>query len=79
MNLLILLGLRYNLYKNFKFYFLQGENVQIFLIFTYNQGKILFILRITLGVHVYSPMGVGVLSSRSERNLKFKASAKESL
>ena len=49
MNLLILLDLIYNLHKNFKFYSLQGQNVQIFFIFTYNQGKIFLILPITLG------------------------------
>ena len=39
MNLLISLDLTYNPCKNLKFYSLQGQNVKIFLIFTYNQGK----------------------------------------
>ena len=47
MNLLIFLDLTYNPCKNFKFYSLQGQNVQIILIFTYNQGKIFLILPIT--------------------------------
>ena len=49
MNLLILLDLTYNPCKNFKFYSLQGQNVQTFLIFTYNQGQIILILPITRG------------------------------
>ena len=53
MNLLIYLDLTYNLCKNFKFYSLQGQNVQIFLIFTYNQGKSFLILPIIRGAHVY--------------------------
>ena len=40
MNLQIYLDLSYNTCKNFKFYSLQGQNVQSFLIFTYNKGKI---------------------------------------
>ena len=47
MNLLIFLDLTYNPCKNFKFYSLQGQNVQTFLIFTYDQGKIILILPIT--------------------------------
>ena len=47
MILLIFLDLTYNPCKSFKFYSLQGQNVQIFLIFTYNQGKIFLILFIT--------------------------------
>ena len=53
MNLLIFLDLTYNPCKNFKFYSLQGQNVQIFLIFTCNQGKFFLILPITRGVYVY--------------------------
>ena len=54
MNLLIFLDLTYNPCKNFKFYYLQGKNVQIFLIFTYNQDKIFLILPIIQGgAHVY--------------------------
>ena len=49
MNLLIFLDLTYNPCKNLKFYSLQGQNVQIFLIFTYNQGKIFLILPIIRG------------------------------
>ena len=49
MNLLIFLDLTHNPGKNLKFYSLQGKNVQIFLIFTYNQGKIFLILPITQG------------------------------
>ena len=49
MNLLIFLDLSYNPCKNFNFLLPQGQNVQIFLIFTYNQGKIFFILPITQG------------------------------
>ena len=40
MNLLIFLDLTYNPGKNFKFYSLQGQNFKVFLIFTYNQGKV---------------------------------------
>ena len=60
MNLLIFLDLTYNPCKNFKFYSLQGQNVQPFLIFTYNQGQIILILPITRGRHMYtwSPMGI---------------------
>ena len=48
MNLLIFLDLTNNRQaKYFKFYSLQGQNVQIFLTFTYNQGKIYLILPIT--------------------------------
>ena len=53
MNLLIFLDLTYNPCKNFKSYSLQGQNVQIFLIFTYNQGGIFLILPITQGTQVY--------------------------
>ena len=54
MSLLIFSDLGYNPSKNFKFYSLQGQNVKIFLIFTYNQGKIFLILLITWGGgHVY--------------------------
>ena len=49
MNLLIFLDLTWNPGKNFKFYSLQGQNVKIFLVFTYIQGKIFLILPITLG------------------------------
>ena len=62
MNLLIFLDLSYNPCKNFKFYSLQEQNVQIFLIFTYNQGKILLILPITRGhMYTWSPLGVAPL------------------
>ena len=53
MNLLIFLDLTYNPGINFKFYSLQGQNFKIFLIFTYNQGKVFLILPITWGAHVY--------------------------
>ena len=53
MNLLIFLDLTYYPGKNFKFYSLQGQNFKIFLIFTYNQGKVFLILPITRGAHVY--------------------------
>ena len=55
MNLLIFLDLTYNPSKNFKFYSLQGQNFKIFLIFTYNQGKVFLVLPITQGerAHVY--------------------------
>ena len=53
MNLLIFLDLTYNPGRNFKFYSLQGQNFKIFLIFTYNQGKVFLILPITQGAHVY--------------------------
>ena len=53
MNLLIFFDLTYNPGKNFKFYSLQGQNFKIFLIFTYNQGKVFLILPITRGAHVY--------------------------
>ena len=43
MNLLIFLDLTYNPCKNVKFCSLQGKNVQFFLIFTCNQGKIFLI------------------------------------
>ena len=46
MNLLIFLDLTYNPCNNFKFYYFHGQNVQIFLTFTYNQGKIFLILPI---------------------------------
>ena len=49
MNLLLFLDLRYNPCKNVKFYSLQGQNVQIFPISTYNQGKIFLSLPITRG------------------------------
>ena len=57
-NLLILKDLTYNPCNNFKFYSLQFQNVKIFIIFTYNQGKIVLILPIILGgggggAHVY--------------------------
>ena len=48
-NLLIFLDLTCNRCKNFKFYSLQGQNVHIFLIFTYNQGNIFLSLPITQG------------------------------
>ena len=48
MNLLIFLDLTHNPCKNFKFYSLQGQNLQIF-ICTYNEGKIFLILPITWG------------------------------
>ena len=35
--------------RNFKFYYLQGQNLKIFLIFTENQDKIFLILLITGG------------------------------
>ena len=50
---MIFLDLTYNPCKNFKFYSLQGQNVQIFLIVTYDQGKMFLILPITRGAHVY--------------------------
>ena len=53
MNLLIFLDLAYNPGINFKFYSLQGQNFKIFLIFTYNRGKVFLILPITRGAHVY--------------------------
>ena len=62
MNLLMFLDLTYNKCKNFKFYSLQGQNVEIFLIFTNNQGKIFLILPITQGGTcvpcLMSPLGV---------------------
>ena len=63
MNLLIFLDLTYNPDKNFKFYSLQGQNFKIFLIFTYNQGKVFLILPITWEGHMYtwSPLGVAPL------------------
>ena len=56
MNLLIFLDLTYNSLKNVKFYSLPGQNVRIFLIFAYNQGKIFLILPITRGGggHMYT-------------------------
>ena len=55
MKLLIFLGLTYNPSKNFKLYSLQGQNVQIFLIFTCIQGQIFLIFLITWGgVHMYT-------------------------
>ena len=54
MNLLIFLDLTNNPGKNFKFYSLQGQNFKIFLIFTYNQGKVFLILPITWGGHMYT-------------------------
>ena len=69
MNLLIFLDL------SLKFYSLQGQNVQIFLIFTYNQGKIFLILPITgeggtciPGLHQRSPPP---RSNKSKSNLIF--------
>ena len=56
MNLPIFLDLTCNLGMNFKFYSLQGQNFKIFLIFTYNQGKVFLILPIIpggRGAHVY--------------------------
>ena len=53
MNWLIFLDLSYNPCKNFKFYSCQWQNVQFFLIFTNNQGKIFLILPITRG-HMYT-------------------------
>ena len=59
MNLLIFLDLTYNTGNNFKFYSLQGQNFKIFLIFTYNQGKVFLILPITQGhMYTWSPLGV---------------------
>ena len=49
MNLLILLDLTDNPCKNFKFYSLQGQNVNICLIFTNNQRKFFLVLPITRG------------------------------
>ena len=49
MNLLVFLDLTYNPGKNFKFYSHQRQNIQVFLIFNYNQGKIVLILPITRG------------------------------
>ena len=49
MNLLIFLDLTYNPCKNVKFCSLQVKNVQFFLIFTHNQGKIFLILPVTRG------------------------------
>ena len=49
MNLLLFLDLTYNPGKNFKFYSLQGQHFKIFLIFTFNQGKVFLILPITRG------------------------------
>ena len=54
MNLQIFLDLTYNPCKNFKFYTHQGNNVQIFLIFNYNQGNIFLTLPIT-GLHCEFP------------------------
>ena len=39
MNLLVFLHLSYDPCTDFKFYSVQGQNVQIFPIFTYNQGQ----------------------------------------
>ena len=64
MNLLIFLDLTYNPCKNFKLDSLQGQNVQIFLIFTYNQGKTFLILPITRGgghMFTWSPLRVAPL------------------
>ena len=64
MNLLIFLDLTYNPCKNFKFYSLQGQNLKIFLIFIYNQGKVFLILPITRGggvIYTWSPLGVAPL------------------
>ena len=60
MNLQILLDITNNPCKKFKFYSHQGQNVQIFQIFTYNQDKIFLILPITRGEHMYiwSPLRV---------------------
>ena len=65
MNLLIFLDLTYNLGKNLKFHSLQGQNFKIFLIFTYNYGKVFLILPITPGGHMYtwSPLGVPPLEN----------------
>ena len=63
MNLLIFLDLTYNLCKNFKFYSLQEQNLKIFLIFTYNQGKLFLILPITRGGHMYTWFPLGVAPS----------------
>ena len=70
MNLLIFLDLTYNPCKNFKFDSLQGQNVQIFLIFIFKQGKIFLILPITRGggAHVYL---VSIESSPSPRKKPF--------
>ena len=60
MNLLIFLDLIYNPGKSVKFYSLQEQNFKIFLIVTYNQGKVFMILPITWGGHMYNwfPLGV---------------------
>ena len=59
MNLPIFLDLSYNPFKKLKFYSLQGQNFQIFLVITYDQGKIFFILPITRGhMFTWSPLGV---------------------
>ena len=61
MNFLIFLDLTYNPCKKFKFYSLQGQNFKIFLIYTYNQGKVSLILPITRGgghMSTWSPLGV---------------------
>ena len=55
MNLVIFLDLTYISCKNFKFYSFQGQNVQILLIFTYNEGKIFLTLSITQGGHTSLP------------------------
>ena len=49
MNLLSFLDLAYKPRQNLKLYSPQGQNLKIFLIFTYNQGKVFLILPITLG------------------------------
>ena len=56
MNLLIFLDLSYYQCKNFKFYSLQLQNVQIFLIFTYNQGQffLFYLLPGGGGGHMYT-------------------------
>ena len=83
MNLLIFLDLSYNQCKNFKFYSLQGQSVQIFLIFTYNQGKI-FLIYLLLGggggsMYTWSPLGVALpLRGDTEENRPNSSSDGES-
>ena len=81
MNLLIFLDLTYNPGKNLKFYSLQGQNFKMFLIFTYNQGKVFLILSITRGEHMYtwSPLGVAQTESQQSVNLNFDRPLEPSL
>ena len=68
MNLLIVWDLTYNRGKNFKFCSLQGQNFKLFLIFTYNQGKVFLILPITRGAHLYV-VSIWSCPPRSQRSL----------